>query len=174
MKQARRAKDYSPERTVLLRLMPMVEIKIRPMTIKDVDAVIKIEEKISGEPRPAYWRANMLVYLDSSYEDLSGRSPVVWRVAEVDGKVVGMIIGGIRLWAFGIAEAGWLEVLGVDPDYRGCGVAKKLIEDLFAYFKCCGVNLVYSLVDWADGELLSFFKHLGFRRGDHINLVKDI
>lgn len=152
----------------------MAEIKIRPMTINDVDAVIKIEEKLTGKARPAYWRSNMLVYLDSSYEDLSGRSPIVWRVAEMDGRVVGMIIGGVRLWSFGIAESGWLEIIGVDPDYRGCGVAEKLIEELFGYFKSCGVNLVNSLVDWADGELLKFFKHLGFRRGDHINLVRDI
>jgi GNAT superfamily N-acetyltransferase len=84
-------------------------------------------------------------------------------VAEVDGKVVGFMLGEVRSGEFGLEEpTGWIEVLGVDPEYRGRSIGRRLGEAMLGYFRRQGAKSVRTLVDQEHSELDRFFQSLGF------------
>ena len=57
----------------------MSDVKIRKLTARDIDAVMKIDEKISGKPQEAYWAGKIVSYLS--------REPEACLAAEIDNKV---------------------------------------------------------------------------------------
>ncbi len=141
-------------------------VRIRKMNVNDIDSVLAIDEKITGKPHEAQWESRIIDHLSTD--------PLGCLVAEVDGKIVGFVIGNIRGWEFGIPKCGWVEIVGVDPEYRGRGIARALIESLRDYFKMNGVSKVKTMIDWNDGGLVSFFSALGFKRSEYIILEKEL
>src|SRR3972149_5180548 len=151
-------------------------LKIRGLTENDLDAVVEIDRKILGKSRRGYWKRKI------GYVDIYPR-PVL--VAEVNGKVVGFILGYVSGWEFGVPDTvGWIDTIGVDPDYQNRGVGKTLFKELIENFRRSGkeekpeakesriegVNVVYTLVKWNDWNLLRFFDAMDFKKGDMISL----
>lgn len=131
------------------------EVKIRPLDELDIQDVTTIDEKIGGAYRPDVWEARIGYYLRRDPE-----GPVA---AEADGRVVGFMLGEVRSGEFGLEEpTGWIEVLGVDPDFRGGGVGKKLAEAMLAHFRELGATSVRTFVDEDREDIGKFFESLGF------------
>jgi len=143
-----------------------MSVTVRRMRTQDAEAVLRINEKITGTPHEAQWESKII-------DHLSG-NPLGCLVAEAGGKVVGFIFGDIRGWEFAIPKSGWIEIVGVDPEYQGKGVARALIEKLHVYFRNHNVERVMTMVNWNDGGLVSFFRTLGFERSDFIILDKEV
>ena len=141
-------------------------VKIRKMSVHDIEAVLGIDEKITGEPHEAQWESRIL--------DRITANPLGCLVAEKGGIVVGFILADIRGWEFSIPKCGWIEIVGVDPDYQSRGVARALIESLDNYLKMNGVTMIKTMIDWNDGGLVSFFRALGFSRSEFIVLEKEM
>ena len=140
---------------------------IRSMVHSDLPQIIELDIKVLGKPRPAYWERKL--------ELVEKRSQVSSLVAELDGKVIGFIIGDVSSWEYGVPEnIGWIDTIGVDPDYQRKGVAKILFTEMSANLKKVGVDAIYTLVTRRDWRLLKFFNNLGFQEGDMINLELDI
>lgn len=137
------------------------DIKIRPLALEDVPAILNIEKKIANISINGKERTEYLAET-ASYHIKQG-DPLLGLGAEIEGRLVGFIIAETRLWEFGRGEkTGWIKVLGVDPQYQGRGIGRKLGEELLAHFKRNGIKRVRTLVDWYEGELISYFKALGF------------
>jgi len=99
------------------------------------------------------------------------KSPLPSLVAEIEGKVVGFILGDASGWEYGVPEnIGWIDTIGVDPSFQKKGVARMLIGEMLNYMKKVGVDTVYTFVNWRDWGLIQFFDAMGFKRGDMINL----
>ncbi len=141
-------------------------ITVRRMRTQDAEAVLRIDEKITGTPHEAQWESRII--------DQLTRNPLGCLVAEVRGKVVGFIFGEIRGWEFGIPKSGWIEIVGVDPEYHVKGVARALIEKLHVYFRNHNVERVMTMVNWNDPGLVSFFRAVGFERSEFIILEKGV
>ena len=139
-------------------------LNIRPMTIEDLDAIVEIDRKVLGKARPDYWRKK------SELPNI--KNPLSFLVAELEGKVIGFIVGEVSGWEFGIPDTiGWISTIGVDPEYKNRGVARGLSQEYIKNLKAIGVTIVYTLVNWNDWDLLKFFRTMGFTRGgDMINL----
>ena len=139
------------------------KINIRPLTAEDLDAIVEIDRKVLGKARPDYWKKIGLP---------NPRYPWSCLVAELEGKVIGFIVGEVSGWEFGVPDTiGWLSTIGVDPDYQNKGVARELSQEFIKNLKAIGVSVVYTLVNWNDWDLLKFFRAMGFTRGgDMINL----
>ena len=139
-------------------------VKMRPLTISDLDAIVEIDRKVLGKVRRDFWSQKI--------ELPSPRYPLSGLVAEVEGKVIGFIVGEVSGWEFGIPETvGWISTIGVDPDYQHRGVARELSQEFIKKLKSIGVSVVYTLVNWSDWDLLKFFHAMGFTRGgEMINL----
>jgi len=145
----------------------MAEVRIRKMTPDDVVEILAVDQKLVGKERSPSWPQRVTRYLEMYY-------PPLCHVAEVNGHVVGFILGDIRGWEFAIPKSGWIEIVGVDPAYHGKGVARALIEKLHVYFRNHNVERVMTMVNWNDGGLVSFFRALGFERSEFIILEKGV
>jgi len=140
---------------------------IRKMAFKDLKRIIEIDTKILGTARPGYWEMKLII--------AEKNSPVSSLVAELDGKVVGFIIGDASGWEYGVPEStGLIDAVGVDPDYQRKGIATILFKEMIANLKKVGVNKVTTFVTWSDWELLKFFNTVGFKLGKMVNLEFDI
>ncbi len=139
-------------------------VKMRPLTISDLDAIVEIDRKVLGKVRRDFWRQKI--------ELPNPRYPLPGLAAEFEENVIGFIVGEVSGWEFGIPETvGWISTIGVDPDYQHKGVARELSREFIKNLKSIGVSVVYTLVNWSDWDLLKFFRAMGFtREGEMINL----
>jgi GNAT superfamily N-acetyltransferase len=95
-------------------------------------------------------------------------------VAEMDGRLVGFVFGWVGESEFGIAEpTAWLDLIGVDPPYRGRGVGQTLVgrfvqsaRELRAIVK------VATLIDLAQADIRELFLRLGFHHGPMIQMER--
>lgn len=149
-----------------LRRTKMENIRIRQLLPSDINSIIEIDEKITGKPNEAYWEAKLANYLS--------REPGACLAALAGEKVIGFVLGDVRGWEYAVPFSGWLEVIGVHPDYRGLQIGKMLIEALLAYFRSKKVTTIHTMVNWNEGELVDYFRAHGFERGEYINLTKKL
>ena len=142
---------------------PLEDFTIRTLKKDDLNAIVEIDQKVLGENRRNYWEGKL--------ELTNRKSSQVSLVVEMNGEVVGFILGDISGWEFGVPETiGWIDTIGVDPAYQKRGLATALAHELIKNLKAVGVKTVYTLVSWNDWDLLQFFHAMGFSRGDMINL----
>ena len=140
---------------------------IRTMVPSDLDRIVEIDLKVLGKPRLEYWEMKL--------ELVGKRSQIAALVAELDGKIIGFIIGSASRWEYGVPEnIGWIDTIGVDPDYQRKGIAKILFTEMTNNLKKVGVDAMYTFVTRRDWKLLKFFNSIGFQKGDMVNLELDI
>jgi ribosomal protein S18 acetylase RimI-like enzyme len=138
--------------------MPDVQplTRIRPLDELDIGAIVRIDERITGKYRPDVWEQRVGYYLR--------RDPDSSRVAEVDGKVVGFMLGDVRAGEFGLEEpSGWIERFGIDPDHRGRDLGKQLFEAICGHFRASGARVVRTLVDGRETAVAGFLEAIGFQ-----------
>ncbi len=141
-------------------------IEIRMIRPDDYEAVVAVDEKVYGSSRPGFFKRKIDLAL--SREDYL----VTSRVAIIDGKLVGFIMGDLYLGEFGIPEkTATIDAVAVDPDYQKQGVGKSLMEELTAALKKAGVEKISTLVEWNDWQMLNFFASSGFQPGTALNLI---
>ncbi len=140
---------------------------IRPMLPSDLKRIVEIDIKVLEKARPEYWEMKL--------ELTQKHSQVCALVAELNGKVLGFIIGGVSRWEYGVPEnIGWIDTIGVDPEHQKKGLAKLLFSEMKNTLKKQGVVTVITFVNRRDWRLLKFFNSLGFQPGDMTNLELDI
>ena len=143
----------------------LAQLNVRQMLRDDLESIVDIDTRILGEPRKEYWHTKVV-------RDAASRPQDASLVAEIDGKIAGFILGEISGWEFNVPNnIGWIDTIGIDPDYQNRGIAKVLAIALVTNLKRHGVDTIYTLVNWNDWDLLQFFHAMGFSRGDMINLV---
>jgi len=129
--------------------------RVRPLDELDIGRIVAIDERITGQYRPEIWERRIAYYLR--------RDPDSSQVAEVDGKVVGFMLGDVRAGEFGIEEpSGWIERFGIDPEYRGRDIGKQMFEVIVAHFRSQDATAVRTLVDLKDAGVAGFLKAVGF------------
>lgn len=145
----------------------MGPITVRMMNAQDVSAVAEIDNRILGNRRHDYWATKV--------EADQARSPIPLLVAECDKHVVGFVMGSASGWEYGVPHTiGWIDSMGVDPEYQRQGVASLLVQELISQMRKVGVSKVYTLVNWRDPDMLQFFDKQGFTQGDMINLELEV
>jgi predicted N-acetyltransferase YhbS len=139
------------------------KVRIRNLKKEDLNAIVEIDQKVLGQSRREYWERKL--------ETMDARASQASFVAEAEGRVVGFILGDVSGWEFGVPDTiGWIDTIGVEPNYQKKGVATALARELIKNLKSLGVKTIYTLVSWDDWDLLQFFRAMGFARGDMINL----
>lgn len=145
----------------------MTDIDIRPMSENDITQAAAIHRR--------FIETGLIDKAEYSIEDLFAafikRSPRTCIIAKEDGIVVGFIVGDIKEWSYGVERTGWIEIVGVSPEHMGKGIGKALGEALLGYFREEGIKEVYTSVRWDSGDLIEFFKSIGFDKSGFINLI---
>ncbi|KAB2968782.1 MAG: GNAT family N-acetyltransferase [Thermoanaerobaculia bacterium] len=135
--------------------MPEPTIQLRSLSELHLADIVRIVEKTRHSYQPDLWEDRVTYYLR--------RDPEGSVVAEVDGRVVGFMLGDVRAGEFGIEEpCGWIEVIGVDPEHAGRGVGRALADAILQRYRERGVRLVRTMVDATMPEVERFFAQVGF------------
>ncbi|MBB5348724.1 GNAT family N-acetyltransferase [Desulfoprunum benzoelyticum] len=144
-------------------------ITTRLMTENDLEAILKIDEKIVKTSRLEYYQLKF-ERLFSSKDYL----PTSF-VAEDNGVVIGFLMGELYMGQFGILqEVASMDTIGIDPAYQHRGVGKKLMDEFIDHLRQIGVNKINTLVDWNDAGLIHFFSANQFSPSKTINLERNI
>ena len=139
---------------------------VRSIKIEDADDIGRIQASITKSPAKIDFRQII-------EEQVQGDKDASF-VAEVDGKVVGFMISYIVYGGFGLEKSAWIATLGVDPQFMGRGIGKRLAEEILGVCRDRGIKYVFTSVRWDSVDLLSFFKTLDFDRSNFINLRKEL
>jgi len=140
--------------------------KIREMIVNDIPHVCRIYETITKRKIPKRWLSDLREHIKKNKKDSL--------TAIHDKKVVGFIIGNIKTLEYGLEKSGWIVMLGVDPKFMGHGIGKALGKKLMSHFRKEGCRHVYTSVKWDWTDLLAFFKSIGFKRSEFINLERKL
>src|SRR5262245_66114658 len=109
--------------------------RVRALDELDIGSIVRIDERVTGIYRPDVWERRIGYYLR--------RDPGASQVAEVDGRVVGFMLGDLRAGEFGLEEpAGWLERFGIDPDHRGRDLGRMMFGAMVEHFRAGGARSV--------------------------------
>ena len=141
-------------------------IPVRSMTEADLDALIAIDRRATGQDRSAYYQRKQREALHESGVRLS-------LVAELDGHPVGFIMARVDFGEFGRTEAeAVLDTIGVDTGYRGRGVGHALMSQLIINLAALQVDQLRTEVDWNDTGLISYFDGVDFEPAQRIVLAR--
>ncbi|HXU88366.1 MAG TPA: GNAT family N-acetyltransferase [Methylomirabilota bacterium] len=137
---------------------------VRALEPADLDAIVAIDGKLTGQTRKDYWRTR--------FDIASLRPPWMSSVAECDGRVVGFLFGWVGESEFGIAgPTGWIDLIGVDPAYRGRGVAHALLDRFVdGGRQLRAIRKVATLIDLGQADIREFFVRRGFQHGPMVQL----
>jgi ribosomal protein S18 acetylase RimI-like enzyme len=131
-------------------------LTIRPLLPEDLPSILNIQDRFQDEPGHRAFAQTMEYHIECT--DAALRLG-----AELQGRLIGFIIGEIRVWEFGGGErTGWIKALSVSPEFQSQGVGRQLGETLLAHFHSRGVDRVRTFVDWYSGDLIAYFRTLGF------------
>jgi len=130
------------------------DVTIREALPADFDAIIAMWHSIDRHTElpdePAYLQ---------QFHDFS---PGLFLVAEVDGRIVGSVIGGWDGWRGHIAR------LAADPALRRKGVARKLVSEIELRLRARGARRIYALVDRRSPPAIPFWEAAGYAVNDEI------
>jgi GNAT superfamily N-acetyltransferase len=146
--------------------MTRAAIAARPVEPSDLEAIIRIDEKLGGQVRKEYWQKRLELALL--------RPPWMSLVAETDGRLVGFLFGWVGESEFGITEpTGWIDLIGVDPPYRGRGVGQALVDQFVASGReLRAIGKVATLIDLAQPDVREFFLRRGFHHGPMVQMER--
>lgn len=147
---------------------PERRIAIRAVRRRDLDQVIEIDAGATGVERRVYWLSVFRRYGDGEGPERH------FLVAEIDGRVVGFIIGELRDWEFGEPPCGWVFAIDVAPEFRLAGVATRMLGALRAGFRRSGVRKLRTMLARDNTLILSFFRSQGMMTGPFIPLEMDL
>jgi len=143
-------------------------INVRPVEPSDLDAIVRIDEKLSGQIRKDYWQRRLDIAVL--------RPPWMSLIAETDGRPVGFLFGWVGESEFGIARpTGWVDLIGVAPPYRGRGVAQALLRRFVdSGRELRAIERVATLIDLGQADVREFFTRVGFHHGPMIHMEQSI
>ncbi len=145
-------------------------ICIRLMKAEDFDAVVGIDARVLGTPRPEYYEMKFEKLFQSTFY-----LPASLVAEKEDGTVVGFVMGEIYMGEYGIfQEEAALDTIGVDPDYRRLGIGEQLISEFVEHLKTLGVRKVYTFVGLSDSGLIRFFSANRFVPSTTITLERGL
>lgn len=131
-------------------------VPIRSMEMGDLEQLIAIDEKITGQNRRAYYERKLAETFDESAIRVS-------LIAEDDGIPVGFIMARVDFGEFGRAEPeAVIDTIGVEPNSMHMDVGTAMMSQLLGNLFALNIDRVRTEVDWNHYPLLSFLEGCGF------------
>jgi len=143
-------------------------IPVRSMTSGDLDAIIAIDRRHSGQSRAAYYRRRL--------DEALNRSGIrVSLIAELDGAAAGFIMARVDYGEYGqTVDEAVMDSIGVDPGFRGKGVGRALMSQLMANLSVLRVATLRTETDWNAVDLIAYLDATGFVPAQRITLRRSL
>lgn len=129
---------------------------IRSMTINDYKSVYALWLSCKG------MGLNNLDDSEDGIERFLNRNPDTCFVAQVDDKIVGVIIAGND------GRRGYIYHTAVNPEFRKRGIGKALVDKALSALKDCGINKVALVVFERNENGNDFWENIGFSKRDDL------
>ena len=143
-------------------------VPTRSLSEDDLAAVVRIDRKLTGRDRSAYYAAKLREMLTESGIRVS-------LGAEEDGFVVGFVMARVDFGEFGkLDNAAILDTIGVHPGFAGSGIGHALLSQLFLNLATLQVETVLTQVSPENIGLQRFLYSCGFHPSQRLMLSKAI
>jgi ribosomal protein S18 acetylase RimI-like enzyme len=141
---------------------------IRQLTAEDLKDLVRMDQKITGRTRRKWYEGKLHRALAES--DLQ-----VSLGAELDGRLVGAMLGSVHYGEFGLPEpVAVLDTALVDLEHRGKGVGNAMFEQLVRNLRALRIEKIRTEVAWNEQELLAFFGKKGLSPIPRLVLEADL
>jgi len=161
-------RDTSPLREDNHEPLSRDRVPARSMKEDDLAAVVRIDRKLTGRDRSAYYAAKLREMLTESGIRVS-------LGAEEDGFVVGFVMARVDFGEFGkVDNAAILDTIGVHPGFAGSGIGHALLSQLFLNLATLQVETVLTQVSPENIGLQRFLYSCGFHPSQRLMLSKAI
>lgn len=121
-------------------------LRIRPCKESDLRKVYEIEKASFKDAYP-YWLLKFYYVL----------SPETFLVAEVEGRVVGYVIGILER-----ERLGHIISIAVSPDFRGMGIGRELLEGIIVKLRNKGAESIRLEVRPSNKQAIALYRSVGF------------
>ncbi len=157
--------DFSAQESDDFVALSRDRILVRSMQESDLDAMIRIDQKLSGMNRSNYYQRKQMEALEESGVRVSV-------VAEQDGHVVGFIMARVDFGEFGhTMTTAVMDTMGVDPGYQGQGVGQAMMSQLVLNLSVLRVENLRTEVAWNDVGTIAFFHRAHFAPTQRMSLT---
>jgi ribosomal protein S18 acetylase RimI-like enzyme len=146
-------------------MTPMESLRIRRLSRRDLEEVIRIDAIHTGAEQPEYWAR--------LFREFLGRSPGHTRLglaADVGGTLAAFLFAEVRAFEFGSEPCGWILEVGVDPAFARAGLGTALLDDAVRELRETGVAKIRTMVRRTNIPVLTFFRTNGFSGGPYVQL----
>ncbi len=140
-------------------------VNIREMREEDIEPVLEIDRKIKGSLRA-------MTYADMPSDYLGGQLDISIMAETEAGEIVGFILGRVVDSTYARADTGWIQLIGVDPDYRRQHIGSRLMQGFIDHCRSRNIRRVATMANWHDWWLLSFLDSLGFAQGEMVEYMR--
>lgn len=132
------------------------DVTIRALRMQDCPRLVRIDREISGRDRRAWYEGKVRRALEDADVRIS-------LGAEIDGTLVGALLGSVHYGEFGQPEpVAILDTVIVDRAFGRRGVATAMLEQLLLNLKALRIERLRTEVAWDEFELTAFFARAGF------------
>ncbi len=144
------------------------QLTFRPLTVDDIDPIVKIDEQILRRKRSQLFLVQLRDQIDKHGDESLG-------AFSSDGKLIGYLIAETKVYIYGKDDlSAWIILLGVDPSYQDQGVGTALVKQVISYFNQKGIKTIRTVCAWNWGDLVEFFSSVGFNLSTYLTLELNI
>jgi len=144
------------------------QVRVRSLAEGDLAAIVRIDRKLTGVERSAYYAAKLREMLTESGIRVS--------LVSGDGDIVtGFVMARVDFGEFGKLErAAVIDTIGVHPAYGGSGVGHALLSQLLLNLSTLKVETVVVQVSHENFGLQRFLHARGFAPSQRLVLTKTV
>ncbi len=140
-------------------------LKIRGIRQRDLPDILEVDSRITGRPGPSRDRPVASSHFWTYHPPLSF-------VAELNGRIIGFVIGTLGGAEYSLPVCGWINIVGVDPDYQGQGVGRALVMHFLNTCQKTGIR-ARCMIPRRTGRFEKMLLSLGFKHGELVDFVRD-
>lgn len=138
-------------------------VSVRELQADDLPAVVKIDALLSGRTRGEYY--------ERKFEEARAATPRISLAAEIDGHLVGFLLGRLYYGEFGLPEpTAVIDSIGAHPEFAGRHVGQALLQQLVGNMRVLGIESVRTEVEWSAHDLVRFLAKQGFEQAPRLCL----
>ena len=132
------------------------DILVRSLRQEDARRLVRMDQAITGRNRSAWYEGKLKRALEESDLRIS-------LGAEVDGCLVGAVLGSLHYGEFGLPEPiAVLDTILVDPGHARHGVGTALLDQFVKNLCALGIEHLRTEVAWDEHDLNLFLGRRGF------------
>ena len=142
-------------------------ITVRALNKADLPRIVRLDQAHSGRNRAKYLEGKLQRALAADIQVSLG--------AEIDGVLVGAILGSVHYGEFGLAEPiAILDTILVDPHRPRQGVGRHMLDQLVKNLQALRIERIRTEVGWNEQDLIAFLAKAGFGPQPRLVLEKHI